>query len=299
MFTKFRKLLDKTSEKLMEKVIKKEIKEEDIEDVLWEMEIELVENNVSLEVAEKIIKEIKNKLVGKVVEKNRIKKIVEGALHNTINKVIVEEDFDEWLRKRKNKKPIIIVFFGFNGTGKTTTIAKLAYYLKKKGKSVVLAAGDTFRSAAIEQLEEHSKKLGLRLIKQKYGSDSAAVIYDAVNYAKSKGIDVVLADTAGRAPTDKNLLEELKKIIRVINPDLKILVLESITGNDIVEQAKMFNEAGVDAIILTKYDVDNKKGAILSIAYALKKPIFFLGVGQEYEDLKKFNKREYLKDLLG
>lgn len=283
----------------MEKVIKKEIKEEDIEDVLWEMEIELVENNVSLEVAEKIIKEIKNKLVGKVVEKNRIKKIVEGALHNTINKVIVEEDFDEWLRKRKNKKPIIIVFFGFNGTGKTTTIAKLAYYLKKKGKSVVLAAGDTFRSAAIEQLEEHSKKLGLRLIKQKYGSDSAAVIYDAVNYAKSKGIDVVLADTAGRAPTDKNLLEELKKIIRVINPDLKILVLESITGNDIVEQAKMFNEAGVDAIILTKYDVDNKKGAILSIAYALKKPIFFLGVGQEYEDLKKFNKREYLKDLLG
>lgn len=298
MFTKFRKLLNRTSEKLADKISKKEIRKEDIEDILWEMEIGLVENNVSLEVAEQIIKVIEDEIVGKVVEKSKIKKVIEDALRNVITETVIEGNFDKWIEDVEDKKPIVVVFFGFNGTGKTTTIAKLAYYLKRKGKSVVLAAGDTFRAAAIEQLEEHAKNLEVRLIKQRYGSDAAAVIYDAINYANSKGIDFVLADTAGRAVTDKNLMEELKKIIRVAKPDLKVLVLESLTGNDIVEQAKMFNEVGVDVIILTKYDVDDKKGAALSVSHALKKPILFLGTGQKYEDLQKFNKDQYIKDLL-
>jgi len=299
MFTKFRKLLDRTSEKIAEKITKKDIKKEDIEDILWEMEIELVENNVSLDVAENIIHSIENELVGKVVERGKVREIVEKALRKIIDEEVIEGNFKEWLENTEGKKPLVILFFGFNGTGKTTTIAKLAYYLKSLGKSLVFAAGDTFRSAAIEQLEAHAKKLEIRVIKQQYGSDSAAVIYDAINYAKSKGIDIVLADTAGRAPTDKNLIEELRKIVRVINPDLKVLVLESLTGNDIVEQSKMFAQAGVDAVILTKYDVDDKKGAVLSVSYTLKKPILFLGTGQDYEDLKEFKKAEYLKDLLG
>ncbi|NPA38251.1 MAG: signal recognition particle-docking protein FtsY [Candidatus Nanohaloarchaeota archaeon] len=298
MFSKFRKLINKTSKKIAEKVTTKEIKEEDIEDILWEMQFELIENNVSLEVAENIIQNIKSKLVGKIIDKKeKIENIIKEALIEEIKNTVIEKDFDEMIKNIK-EKPKIIVFFGFNGTGKTTTIAKLAHYLLKKGKSVVLAAGDTFRAAAIEQLQEHASKLGVKLIKQQYGSDSAAVIYDAVNYAKSKGIEFVLADTAGRAPTDKNLLEELSKIVRVIKPHLRILVLESITGNDIVEQAKLFNEVGVDAVIITKYDVDDKKGAVLSVSYAIKKPIIFLGTGQNYEDLKKFSLESYIQEIL-
>jgi len=200
--------------------------------------------------------------------------------------------------KNSEKRPFLIIFLGFNGTGKTTTMAKIANLLIKNDLSVVFAAADTFRHASIEQLEEHGKNLGVKVIKHKYGSDPAAVIFDAVNYAKSKSIDVVLADTAGRTHIDKNLMEELKKIVRVNKPDMKILVIDSTSGNDVVEQARRFNEVNVDAVILTKWDVDEKGGTAISVAYAIKKPIIFLGTGQSYEDLKPFNVDEYLSEIL-
>jgi fused signal recognition particle receptor len=188
---------------------------------------------------------------------------------------------------------------GINGTGKTTTIAKTAYFLLKKGYTVVLACSDTFRAGAIEQLEEHAKKVGVKVIKHKYGSDPAAAAFDAVNYARSKGINVVLIDTAGRMQTNRNLLDEMKKIARVAQPDLKILVVDALTANDAVEQSKVFNEAvGVDAVILTKLDADARGGAALSIAYTIKKPILFLGVGQKYEDLTIFNASFILDKLI-
>jgi len=199
----------------------------------------------------------------------------------------------------KEKKVSVIVFLGFNGTGKTTTIAKITHQLKKKHK-VVLAAGDTFRAASIEQLEEHGKRLGVNVIKHKYGSDSAAVIFDARKHAEANNINIVLADTAGRSHSNTNLMDELKKVCRVNKPELKILVLDSLTGNDIYNQSKLFNDAvGVDAIILTKADVYEKGGAALAASYTINKPILYLGVGQEYDDLKPFDPEEIVKNLLG
>jgi len=185
---------------------------------------------------------------------------------------------------------LVIVFFGVNGTGKTTTIAKLAYYLMQNGLKVVLASGDTFRAGAIEQLEKHADALGIKVISHQKGADSAAVVYDAVEHARAKNIDVVLADSAGRMQTNVNLMDEMRKIVRVIQPDLKLFVGDALTGNDAVEQARRFNEAvGVDGIILSKLDADAKGGSAISIAYEIKKPILFVGVGQEYTDLKEFD----------
>ena len=200
--------------------------------------------------------------------------------------------------KSKKGKPYVIAFFGINGSGKTTSIAKLASMLKEKNISCVLAAGDTFRAASIEQLQLHADKVGVKLIRHTYGSDPAAVAFDAIKHAKAKGIDAVLIDTAGRMHSNQNLIDEMKKIIRVAKPDLKIFVGESITGNDCVEQAKTFNEAvGIDGIILAKADIDEKGGAAVSVSYITKKPILYLGVGQEYDDLQEFEPEVVVKGL--
>jgi fused signal recognition particle receptor len=193
-----------------------------------------------------------------------------------------------------------MLFLGINGSGKTTTIARLAYMLKQKNISVVLGAGDTFRAASIEQLEKHASNLGVPIIKQNYGSDPAAVAFDTIAYAKSHKIDVVLIDTAGRMHTKTDLIREMEKIVRVSKPDLKIFVAESITGNDAIEQAKVFNESvNIDGIILTKADVDERGGTCISVSYITGKPILFIGVGQEYKDLEKFDKEKIIKNLFG
>jgi fused signal recognition particle receptor len=179
----------------------------------------------------------------------------------------------------------------------TTTLAKLARMLKEF--EPVIAAADTFRAASIEQLEEHSRRLGFEIVKHKYGADSAAVIFDAKKHAAASGSKLVLADTAGRSHANVNLMDELKKVCRVNKPDMKILVLDALTGNDIYDQAKLFNDAvGVDAIILTKTDVYEKGGAALSAAYTIKKPILYLGTGQNYEDLKEFSPEAIANMLL-
>jgi fused signal recognition particle receptor len=205
------------------------------------------------------------------------------------------------LAKQKSEQksgPVVIVFLGFNGSGKTTSLAKVGDWLKEKGFSVVFAAADTFRAAAEEQLEEHAAKIGVKVIKHRYGADPAAVIFDAIEHAKANGIDFVLADTAGRAHTNKNLMDQMQKIIKVNKPDLKILVIDSLTGNDAVLQARMFNEVGVDGLIFTKVDVNEKGGAILSVTHELKKPILFLALGQTYKDFKRFDANEFVNLLL-
>ena len=192
-----------------------------------------------------------------------------------------------------------MVFLGFNGAGKTTSIAKTASFLKKNNLTPVLAAADTFRAASIEQLEVHGEKLGVKIIKHNYGSDAAAVIFDACKYAEKNSIDVVLADTAGRTHTDKNLMDELKKVIRVNSPDLRVLVVDSLTGNDAVEQARKFNDAvGVDCVVMTKTDVNPRGGSILSVAHTIGKPILFLGTGQEYDKIEMFDPEKFVKELM-
>jgi fused signal recognition particle receptor len=284
--------------KMKERITTRELSGKDIDEFFDEIESGLLQSNVALEVVEFMKKSMKENLAGRQIKRggaeNSIRSAFEESLLATVDQGSV--NLEELIRK---KKPLICVILGFNGSGKTTTIAKIADYLKHRGYKPVLAAGDTFRAASIEQLEFHANKLGIRVIKHQYGADAAAVVFDAVKHAEATGCDIVLADTAGRMHTDKNLMDELKKVIRVNKPDLKVLVLDSLTGNDAVEQARRFDEAvGVDAVVLTKVDVNEKGGSILSVCYAIKKPILFLGVGQRYEDIRTFDPREFVKNLL-
>jgi fused signal recognition particle receptor len=192
------------------------------------------------------------------------------------------------------------MFVGVNGTGKTLSIAKIAYQLIKQGKTCVLAAGDTFRAGAIEQLTVHAENLGVKIIKHGPGSDPAAVAFDAIEHAKAKHKDVVLLDTAGRMQTNYNLMDEMAKIKRVAKPDLVIFVGDALSGNDAVEQAKRFNEVvGIDGVILTKVDTDAKGGSALSIAYTIGKPLLYIGVGQKYEDQIPFNAEWMVENIFG
>src|SRR3989338_1242644 len=275
----------------------KKISAEKFEELFWDLELALLENNVSVEVIEKIKEDLKVELVDKPLPRDVPQKI-EETLRRTLTEILTFEKIDLLQKAREKDKPLVIAFFGINGTGKTTSIAKLAHYFQKNKLSVVLAACDTFRAAAIQQLEEHADKLGVKIIKHDYGSDAAAVAFDAVKYAEKNKIKVVLLYTAGRLHSNTNLMQELEKIIRVAKPDFKIFVGESITGNDCIEQAKQFNDlVEMDGAILTKADVDEKGGAPLSISYTIKKPILFFGMGQKYEDLEEFDAEMILKRL--
>ena len=261
------------------------------------MELALLENNVAVEVIDKIKDDLKESLIDKSIARSQIEKHIINSLKSSINDILGNEQIDI-LTKIKEKKPYVMCFVGINGSGKTTTIAKMAYLLKMKGLTCCLAAADTFRAAAIDQLAIHAERLGIKIIKHDYGADPAAVAFDAIKHAEAKNIDVVLIDTAGRIHSDVNLQDEMKKIIRIAKPDLKIFVGESITGNDCVEQAKQFNESiDLDGIILSKADIDEKGGAALSISYVTKKPIAYLGTGQEYGDLAKFDKEKIMANL--
>ncbi|MBI2582416.1 signal recognition particle-docking protein FtsY [Candidatus Woesearchaeota archaeon] len=275
----------------------KKISAEKFEELFWDLELAFLENNVSVEVIEKIKEDLKKELVDKPLPRDVPRKI-EETLKQTLTEILSFDKVDLLELAEKKDKPLVIAFFGINGTGKTTSIAKLAHYFQKHKLSVVLAACDTFRAAAIQQLEEHADKLGVKIIKHDYGADAAAVAFDAIKYAEKNRIKVVLLDTAGRLHSNTNLMQELEKILRVAKPDLKIFVGESITGNDCIEQAKQFNDLiEMDGAILTKADVDEKGGAALSISYTIKKPILFLGMGQRYEDLEEFDAEVILKRL--
>jgi len=273
-----------------------------IEEILSDLEMDLLSADVALPVAEKIKKDVSEDL-----QERRLKlgadpsQAVLMSLREAIARVLKGQagDFDESVRRLlSEKKPVVIMFVGVNGTGKTTTIAKVAYRLKQNQYTCVLAAADTFRAGAIEQITLHGERLGVRVIKQRPGADPAAVAYDAIEHAKAKHIDFVLIDTAGRMQTNINLMEEMKKIKRVAKPDMIIFVGDALTGNDAVEQALSFEkEIGIDGVILCKIDADAKGGCALSIAYTINKPIFFVGVGQEYRNLAKFNPEWMMKRL--
>ena len=276
---------------------KKRISSEEFESYSEDLEMILLENNVALEVAEKIIYELKEKIVGKDIEKKEIENLIKKSLKEIIENVLVKP-FDIVKEIEEKKSPYVIIFCGINGAGKTTTIAKFANLLKTKKISSVLAAGDTFRAASIEQLNQHGEKLNLKVISHEYGSDPAAVGFDAVKYAEKNKIKAVLIDTAGRMHTATNLLKEMEKIKRVCKPDRVIFLGESITGNDSVDQVKAFDDTiGIDGIILSKADIDEKGGTALSVGYITKKPIIYLGTGQEYKDFEKFDKEKFIEKL--
>ena len=267
------------------------IREKHLENVLWEMELALMESDVAVEALEEMKAIIKKRLVGLRVENRAaITPTIEKALKASLVELLSKTTFDPQTLLEKRDGPLVIAFVGVNGTGKTTTIAKIVDWLQQNGKSVVMAASDTFRAGAIEQLEIHAKRLGCKFIKHQAGGDPAAVAFDAVEHAKAKHRDIVMIDTAGRMQTNSNLMDEMKKIKRVAKPDLIMFVGDSLAGNDAIDQAKKFHEAvGIDAVVLTKLDVDAKGGAALSISSAIGQPIAFVGIGQDYGDIMPFD----------
>jgi len=277
------------------KATTKELTDKNLSDAVWELQLVLIQNDVAVEVAEHICELTKEKMLGSRTGRlENLTKHFRSALHDSIIEVLTPEyplDLLEFARKRKDEgDSTTILFVGVNGTGKTTTLAKLAHLYKKNGFSIVIAAGDTFRAGSIEQLGKHAERLDIRVIKQDYGSDAAAVAYDAIAHAKARHIDVVLIDSAGRMQSNKNLLEEMKKMARVAKPDLKIFVGDALAGNDALSQAKEFNDAiGIDGAILTKVDADPSGGAALSVAFVTGRPVVYVGIGQGYEDLQRFD----------
>ena len=283
-------------------VREKTIQEKHVDDILFELEMELLQGDVAMEVATEVVDGVKNNLVGKKIKRSSdITELTYNALRDTVAEIIdiPGKSMTEMIEEKKAQgEPLVVMFVGINGTGKTTTIGKLANYYLKKGYTPVIAASDTFRAGAIEQVTYHADNVGVKIIKHQKGSDPAAVAYDAVEHAKAQGKELVLIDTAGRMQTNTNLMDEMKKIKRVSNPDLVIFVGDALTGNDATEQAKKFNEAiDIDGVILTKADADSKGGASLSIGYVIKKPIMFLGVGQGYDDIKEYDADWMLNQL--
>ena len=282
----------------------KTISEKDIDDILFELEMALLEGDVALEVAEKIVSSVKEDLVGrKIRRRSDVADFTKEALKNAISEILNVEtpDINELLlNSRETGEPLKLMFVGINGTGKTTTIAKVATHFIEKGYTPVIAAADTFRAGAIEQITHHADKIGVKIIKHQKGADPAAVAFDAVAHARAKGKELVLVDTAGRMQTNTNLMDEMKKIKRVIKPDMIIFVGDALTGNDAVEQAQKFDDAvGVNGIILTKADADAKGGAALSIGYVIQKPILFLGLGQSYGDIMEFKPEWMVEQIFG
>ncbi|MGQ9460500.1 MAG: signal recognition particle-docking protein FtsY [Candidatus Bathyarchaeaceae archaeon] len=300
MFEKLRKGLSGA----VNKIVTTELKAEQLRPILEDFKLNLIENDVAVPVADHICNEMEKRLKGIQVKRLEDRKeIVKRNLHEILLGILTANEKISLLenveRKRKINEPYSILFVGINGTGKTTSIAKVARLLMKKGYSVVLACSDTYRAGSIEQLEEHAKRLGVRMIKHKYGADPAAVAYDAISHARARGINAVLIDTAGRIQTDRNLMNELAKIKRIIEPDITILTVDALTGNDAVMQAEEFHKSvGIDATILTKVDADVKGGAALSVTYVTRKPIIFIGTGQTYEDLKDFNPEQFTQMIL-
>jgi fused signal recognition particle receptor len=296
--------LKKGFKSLVTKVTTAELEPKNLHPILADFKMSLIENDVAFPVADHVCNELEKRLTGLQVKRLEDRKqVVEENLRKVLLEVMTTKQKINLLecaaQKCAKKEPLVLLFVGINGTGKTTTIAKVAQFFKDKNYSVVLAASDTYRAGSIEQLEEHAKRLGLRVIKGVYGGDAASVAYDAIGYAKAHGTNIVLIDTAGRMQTNQNLMNELQKVKRVICPDLTLLTVDSLVGNDAVAQAEEFDKCvGIDGTILTKVDADVKGGSALSVTYVTQKPILFIGVGQTYKDLELFNPEKFVQMIL-
>ncbi len=277
------------------------LSDDTLDTVLEDLEIALLESDVALSVVERIRRDLRKELAGKKLKWGAdAEAAIRSSFEASVRSILSQPPIDLLARVRaQNPRPYIILVVGVNGTGKTTTVAKLAHWLREQQLSVVIAAGDTFRAGAIEQLLVHGERLGIKVVRQQEGSDPAAVAFDAVAHARARHLDVVLVDTAGRQHTNENLVEEAKKIRRVVQPHLTLFVGDALSGNDTLEQAKEFQKAlGIDGLILTKLDADAKGGAALSATFVTKKPLVFVGVGQGYEDLRPFDVDWMVRRLL-
>jgi len=302
MFDRLRRTFRSLADSLAEAITTSTLSEGKIKEICDELFVNLVESDVAVEVAEAIVNSIKESLaqlrIPRFTDKERI---IRGhlmeALLNLLSDV-ADVDFLSMTREVK-VRPIVMLFLGPNGYGKTTTIAKITRLLMKNNYSVIWAAADTFRAGAIEQLEIHARRLGIKVIRHAYGADPAAVAFDAVNYARSHGISVVMIDTAGRMHTDINLMSELSKIQRVTKPHFSIFIADALLGNEALEIARSYSKhVNIDGIVVTKVDAYPKGGSIITLLYTLRKPIYFLGTGQGYDDLKPFNKKEFIEQIL-
>jgi len=301
LFEKLKKIFSETAKSLGQKSISKK----EIDSIFDKLEISLMENDVAQEIVDKLTSKIKNEIQNLKLERSedseqvittKLYSFLSDLFLSTNNKTDIIQSILE--KKRSKAGPYSIIFLGINGTGKTTTVAKFCKLLRDHGVSVVLAAADTHRAGAIEQITHHGDNLNVKVITQRYGADPSAVARDALEHARKNYIDAVLIDTAGRMQTSKNLMEEVSKIIRVIKPDMKIFVGDSLAGNDTVNQAREFFEyTNYDGSILTKSDADSKGGAAISIAYLTHKPILYLGVGQGYDDLAEFDYDAFLDSI--
>jgi fused signal recognition particle receptor len=299
MFEKLREAFSS----LAKVVSEKKLSEKELDESLFSFQLALLESDVAQSVVDGVTADIKKQLLGLSVERSKDPATaVKEKLRSEVLSIFSQAgsiDVLGRIAEKKKGEPFTILFLGINGTGKTTTVAKFANLLKKNGLSVVIAAGDTHRAGAIEQVTEHANRISAKVVAQRYGADPAAVARDGVLYAKTHHVDAVLIDSAGRMQTNQNLMEEMSKIVRVVTPDLKIFIGDSLAGNDAVSQAELFSKyTGFDGAILTKVDADTKGGAGLSIAYTTKKPILFLGVGQSYDDLKPFDAQSFADTLL-
>jgi fused signal recognition particle receptor len=303
MFDKLKKAFSSAAKSIGSQ---KELSEKDLDNTLFDLQLALLESDVAQEVIDDLCAKLKNELLGLKLEKNQVAgEIIRSKLYSTIAETFAKAEKIDLVQKIKIKSqsnggPFVIVFLGINGTGKTTTVAKIGNLLRNKGISVVIAAGDTHRAGAIEQLSQHAEKLSLKVIAQRYGADPSAVGRDAVDYGRKHYVEAVLIDTAGRMQTAKNLMDEIGKIVRVVKPDMKLFVGDSLAGNDTINQAReFFQYTNFDGAILTKTDADVKGGAALSIVHITSKPIVYLGMGQNYDDLIPFDSEKFLESLFG
>ena len=295
MFDKLKDTVESVSENVKSTVTEKEIQKEDIDSILQDFKLKLMKNNVSVDVAEDIIQQLEEKLVGEKVGRLSVEEEVKETLEEQIRETVDDQfQLQETLKNIDSPKKIFLI--GFNGSGKTTTAAKLAKRLQEEGKDVVMGAGDTFRAASIEQLEEHGENLDVKVISHEYEADPAAVGYDTVEHAEKED-KIAVVDTAGRSHSDQNLMEELEKMMNVNQPDLTFLVVDALAGNDVLNQIESY-EGMFDAVIVTKSDIDEKGGVILSISNETDKPIAFLGTGQDYQDLEEFDREKYIERIV-
>ena len=300
MFDKLKRAFSNAAKSISQR----ELSEKDLDESLFDLNIALLESDVSQEVIDDLSQQIKDNLVGMKLQKNETtEQIIASTLKDNFSKILAKAgsvDLISAINAKKQRKggPFKIVFLGINGTGKTTTVAKVANLLKKSGFSIVIAAADTHRAGAIEQITSHAEKLSIKVISQRYGADPSAVSRDALEYASKHYIDVVLIDTAGRMQTAKNLMDEIGKIVKVIKPDIKLFVGDSLSGNDTINQAReFFSYTEFDGAILTKTDADAKGGSAISISYITSKPIIYLGVGQGYDDIIGFNRERFVETI--
>ncbi|MCX8184808.1 MAG: signal recognition particle-docking protein FtsY [Sulfolobales archaeon] len=301
MFKRIKSVFQNIASRVAEVVSTRELTEEDLRKVFSDVELSLIESDVAYDAIPLLFEELKKKLVGARVSRfssEEAMELVKEALVDVLSRVEPKYDLVEYI-KSSNVKPFAIVFLGVNGVGKTTTIAKIANRLLKTGMKPVIVAADTFRAGAQEQLAIHAERLGVPFFRGKYGADPAAIAKDALTHSAKRGFDAVLIDTAGRMHVDVDLVGELRKIVRVVKPHLKILILDALTGNDVVEQVKYFESAvGFDAVILTKMDADARGGCALTLSILLQKPIVYVGVGQSYDDLELFKARDIAERIL-